>query len=205
MADKRPVDKPFSEYAQRNGAPILQVLLTEFSSSSNVLEIGSGTGQHAVQFAAAMPHMQWQTSDIDANYEGISAWVNHSGISNLRLPLLLDVRTAALPKESYDAVFSANTAHIMSLESVAKMFALVGEVLQSDGVFCLYGPYRQDGRFNTSSNAAFHESLRFRDPQMGIRDLEVLDEFGESNGMQRARLYAMPANNHLAVWRMKQR
>lgn len=198
-------EKPYSEYAQRNGAPILEVLLMEFAASSRVLEIGSGTGQHAAQFAAAMPHLQWQTSDRDESRGGISARVDDSDLPNLLSPLSLDVRTAVVPEQSYDAVFSANTAHIMSFGSVSKMFSLVGEALRDSGVFCLYGPFRQDGAFNTASNAAFHDNLRSRDPQMGVRDLEKLDELGEQNAMQRSRVYAMPANNHLVVWQREER
>ncbi len=192
--------KPFSEYAERNGPAILEVLRDEFSSATRVLEIGSGTGQHAVQFAGALKHLQWQTSDLDENCEGISAWVQSSGLSNLMPPLALDVRTARLPGATYDAVFSANTSHIMSLDSVERMFALIGRTLKLDGVFCLYGPFRQADAFNSPSNGRFHESLRARDSAMGIRDIEVLDEFGTKNGLTRRRLYAMPANNHVAVW-----
>lgn len=194
-------DKPFAESAERNGVPILNVLQDEFSQSTHVLEIGSGTGQHAARFAAAMRHLQWQTSDLDENHVGIIAWVNDAGLENLLLPLAVDVREADLPAQSFDAVYSANTAHIMSLAAVEKMFALVGGVLADDGVFCLYGPFRIGGEFNTPSNAAFHESLRSRDPEMGIRHLESLDELGEEHGLTRTRLYAMPANNHIAVWR----
>ena len=194
-------DKPFAESAERNGVPILNVLQDEFSQSTHVLEIGSGTGQHAARFAAAMRHLQWQTSDLDENHVGIIAWVNAAGLENLLLPLAVDVREADLPAQSFDAVYSANTAHIMSLAAVEKMFALVGGVLADDGVFCLYGPFRIGGEFNTPSNAAFHKSLRSRDPEMGIRHLESLDELGEEHGLTRTRLYAMPANNHIAVWR----
>ncbi|HNP64690.1 MAG TPA: DUF938 domain-containing protein [Woeseiaceae bacterium] len=193
-------NKPFSEYAQRNSPAILEVLRDEFSGASRVLEIGSGTGQHAVHFAAALTHLQWQTSDLDENSDGINAWVQSSGLSNLMPPLSLDVRTARLPGESYDAAFSANTSHIMSLESVESMFSLIGHVLGHDAVFCLYGPFRQAGAFNSPSNARFHDTLRARDPAMGVRDIEILDEFGVNNGLVRRRLYAMPANNHIAVW-----
>ncbi|MEL7187711.1 MAG: DUF938 domain-containing protein, partial [Pseudomonadota bacterium] len=112
----------------------------------------------------------------------------------------LDVRTDDVATTAYDGVFSANTAHIMSYAAVTRMFALVGQGLTAGGVFCLYGPYRQHGKFNTESNAAFDQSLRSRDPDMGIRDLEALDTLAAENGMQRQRLYAMPANNHIAVW-----
>jgi cyclopropane fatty-acyl-phospholipid synthase-like methyltransferase len=194
-------ERPFSEYAERNGGPILDVLRNEFSMCTTILEIGSGTGQHAVRFARQMPQLCWQTSDLDENHEGIGAWVRESKLINLLPPLSLDVLTAEVPEASYDGVFSANTAHIMSFDAVVKMVALVGNALADDGAFCLYGPFRQDGEFNTASNAAFNENLRSRNPDMGIRAIESLDELGTKHGLSRVRLYAMPANNHIAVWR----
>jgi len=193
-------DKPFSEYAERNGAPILDVLRNEFANSTKVLEIGSGTGQHAVRIAKALPFLQWQTSDLDENHDGILAWVDYSGLANLMPPLSLNVLTSDVPAAFCDAAFSSNTAHIMSGEAVQKMFDVVGNALTDRGVFCLYGPFRQGGEFNTPSNAAFHKTLRSRDPAMGIRHLESLDDYARDNNMARARLYTMPANNHIAVW-----
>lgn len=193
-------EKPFAVYADRNGGPILDVLTDEFATVKRVLEIGSGTGQHAARFSAAMPHLAWQTSDLIENHPGINAWVDETNLTNLLPPLALDVRNGEIPSDAYDGVFSANTAHIMSFAAVTRMFALVGQGLAASGVFCLYGPFRQQGNFNTESNAAFDQSLRSRDPDMGIRDLEDLDALAADNGMQRQRLYAMPANNHIAVW-----
>ena len=193
-------EQPFSEYASRNGGPILEVLRDEFSTRKAVLEIGSGTGQHAVQFATVLSHLQWQTSDRDENHDGINAWVSAASLENLLPPLSFDVLTADIASASYDAVFSSNTAHIMSIEAVEKMFMLVGQALMSGGVFCLYGPFRQGGEFNTASNATFHESLRSQNSEMGIRHLESLDELGQRHDLERVRLYAMPANNHIAVW-----
>ena len=193
-------DKPFSEYAERNGVPILTVLRNEFANSTKVLEIGSGTGQHAARFAKELPFLQWQTSDRNENHDGIRAWVNDSGLTNLLPPLSLDVLSSNVAAASCDAVFSSNTAHIMSIEAVQKLFEIVGNALTARGVFCLYGPFRQGGEFNTPSNAAFHRTLRSRNPEMGIRDIETLDDYARDNNMVRARLYAMPANNHIAVW-----
>jgi len=193
-------NRPFSEYAGRNGAPILEVLRDELANSTKVLEIGSGTGQHAALFAMEMPHLQWQTSDLDENHEGIRAWIERAELTNLLPPLSLNVLTADVTATSCDAVYSSNTAHIMGIDAVKKMFALVGNALADGGVFCLYGPFRRGGEFNTPSNAAFHHSLRSRDPDMGIRDLETLDEFGLDHSLTRVRLYSMPANNHMAIW-----
>ena len=195
-------DKPFAESAERNSAPILEVLRSEFAHCRNVLEIGSGTGQHAVRFASAMAHLQWQTSDLDENHEFIKAWITDSGLANIASPLSLDVRTATLPENCYDGIFSANTAHIMSFVAVQDMFSIIGHALCAGGTFCLYGPVRQDGEYNTKSNAEFDRTLRARDPDSGIRDLEDLDELGSRHGLARTSLYAMPANNHIAVWRM---
>lgn len=191
---------PFAESAARNCPPILEVLLREFHPDSEVLEIGSGTGQHAVTLASAMPGVRWQTSDLRENHAAINAWIDGSDIDNVLRPLLLDVRTATVDAASCDAVFSANTAHIMGIDSLSRMFSVVGDALRADGVFCLYGPFRIEGKFNTASNEQFDASLRRRDATMGIRDLEALDDFGTRCGLHRQRLYAMPSNNYVAVW-----
>jgi SAM-dependent methyltransferase len=193
-------DKPYAEYAARNAAPILEILTREFRDSQRVLEIGSGTGQHAVTFAAALGHLQWQTSDLDENHAGINAWIEDSRLDNIVAPLSMDVRIANIGADDYDAVFSSNTAHIMGIDAVESMYSLVGTALREGGVFCLYGPFRCDGQFNTQSNADFDIDLRGRDAAMGIRDLEELDRFAAANGLLRQRLYAVPSNNYVAVW-----
>ena len=194
-------EKPFSPAAERNARSILRVLKTELAGGGLVLEIGSGTGQHATEFAAALPDITWQPSDLADNHAGIRAWIEEARLANVRSPLDLDVMSADVAGSRYDAVYSANTAHIMSLGAVRRMFAVAGAALRTDGVFCLYGPVRDHGRFNAESNAAFDRSLRAQDPSMGIRDLEELDAFAAEEGMQRQRRYSMPANNELLVWR----
>lgn len=194
------VERPFADATARNAEPILEVLRQEFRNCTDVLEIGSGTGQHAVRFATELRHLQWQTSDLDENHAGIRAWIVETGLPNVRAPLSLDVMTADPEAASYDAVYSSNTAHIMSFDAVIRMFAIVGKVLRPDGVFCLYGPIRKGGEFNTESNAAFDVNLRSRDATMGIRDLEALDGLAAEHGLQRTSLYAVPANNLVAVW-----
>jgi len=193
-------DTPFAEYAARNAAPILEILQREFRNSSRVLEIGSGTGQHAVTFAAALDHLQWQTSDLDENHGGIRAWVDNAGLDNVSAPLSMDVREASVNESAYDSAFSSNTAHIMGIDAVEKMFSLIGKALQDGGVFCLYGPFQRDGAFNTQSNADFDANLRERDPAMGIRHIETLDNFAAAAGLKRIRFYAVPSNNNVAVW-----
>lgn len=194
-------DKPFAPAAERNAAAILELLRYEFRHCSKVLEIGSGTGQHAVHFAAALDHLQWQTSDIEENHAAINAWVDDAGIANVAAPLSLDVRTAEIDKATYDGVFSANTAHIMSFDTVVDMIAKVSAALRPNGVFCLYGPFRINGRFSTASNEQFHASLQASHPDMGIRDLTDVEAVAVRQGLQRESLYAMPANNLAVVWR----
>ena len=193
-------DKPFAAATERNSQPILDVVREEFRHSGSILEIGSGTGQHAVCFGSELGNVIWQTSDVAENHAGIRAWLAEAALPNVRGPIVLDVLTDGAPSGTYHGVFSANTAHIMSFAVVEKMFLLVASVLAEDGIFVLYGPFRQGGEFNTQSNAEFHESLRQRDSAMGIRHLEDLDRLAAAGGMDRVRFYAMPANNHIAVW-----
>lgn len=197
MTAKRP-DAPATS---RNRAPILEVLRDEFGDRTSVLEIGSGTGQHAAYFAEHLTHLTWQTSDVEDNHAGIRAWCAAADLPNLREPVALDVRSDPDPDGDYDAVFSANTSHIMDTEAVQDMIARVGRLLPEDGRFCLYGPFRLKGDFTSDSNAEFDKSLRSRGQGMGIRDLEWLDELAQDAGMERTGLIAMPANNFIAVWR----
>lgn len=185
----------------RNREPILSVLREEFANLGSVLEIGSGTGQHAVYFGHAMPDLVWQTSDLAENHAAIKAWLTAEGPDNVRAPIALDVTTTPALREHYDAVFSANTAHIMSIAAVAHMFRLVGHTLGESGVFCLYGPFNEQGKFTSESNERFDQSLRDQDPSMGIRDLEAIDALSSKSGLRRVRRYMMPANNMLLVFR----
>ena len=193
--------KPHAPASERNRQAILEIISIEFGDCRSVLEIGSGTGQHAVFFAHAMPWLTWQSSDLAENLAGISAWIADSGLQNVRDPLLLDVEQAVGVDAGHDGVFSANTADIMSIQAVRCMFEVVGHLLSSDGAFCLYGPFNLAGQFTSQSNERFDRSLRAQDSAMGIRDLEELDSFAASAAMNRERLYAMPANNFIVVWR----
>ncbi len=197
--------KPNAPSAERNKNAILQVISEEFQDCRAVLEIGSGTGQHAIFFAANMPWLTWQTSDRSTHHEGIHAWLDDAGLDNVYAPLELDVAEPLQNDNNFDAVFSANTAHIMSFAAVECMFGLVGDCLSSSGKFCLYGPFNQDGDFTSDSNRDFDANLKSQDPAMGIRDLESLDDFAKASGLQRTGLYAMPANNMIAVWTKQQK
>ncbi len=192
-------DLPNAPAAERNFEPILAALRVEFVGCRRVLEIGSGTGQHAAGFAAAMPWLEWQPSEMPGQLESIRLWQAASSLPNLSDPLEIDVASASVPA-GYDAGFSANTAHIMSEYHVERLFRLMGRALYPAGVFCLYGPFTEAGRFSTESNRQFDERLRLGDPKMGIRAIERVDEFAERAGLSRRRRYAMPGNNLLLVF-----
>ncbi len=192
--------KPFSEACEQNKQPILAVLQQHFIDVHHVLEIGSGTGQHAVFFAAQLPHLQWLTSEVSELHAGIHAWLAEARLPNVSLPLELDVNQADWPVEHIDAVFSANTVHIMDWPSVENMFAGIGRVLQSQGVFCLYGPFNYHGSYTSDSNARFDMWLKQRDPRSGIRDFEALNDLAHQHGMRLCADHVMPANNRMLVW-----
>jgi cyclopropane fatty-acyl-phospholipid synthase-like methyltransferase len=197
--------KPFAESCVENRQPILTVLRQLLRQQSRLLEIGSGTGQHAVYLAPEFPEIMWQTSDREENHPGIRQWLVDEKIDNALMPLLLDVLQQPWPVEdaSMDIVFSANTAHIMGWDGVQAMFAGVGRVLQAGGLFILYGPFRYHGHHTTEGNARFDQWLKSRDPQSGIRDFEALCELAEAEGLRLYRDFAMPANNRILVWRSK--
>ena len=192
--------KPWSEACERNREPILEVLRVAFAGATQVLEVGSGTGQHAAYFAAALPHLAWQSSDLAENLPGIAAWRNDAALPNLRAPLALDVDAADWPVAGIDAVFSANTLHIMSWQSVQHFFRGAGRVLMRGGVLAVYGPFNYGGRHTAESNAVFDAFLRARDPHSGIRDVEAVHGLAQHHGFTAVADHAMPANNRLLVW-----
>lgn len=192
--------KPFSEACEQNKLPILAVLQQHFVNVHTVLEIGSGTGQHAVFFASQLPHLQWLTSEVAELHSGIHAWLDQARLPNVSQPLELDVNQPNWPVEGVDAIFSANTVHIMDWSSVQNMFAGIGRVLQTQGVFCLYGPFNYQGGYTSDSNARFDMWLKQRDPRSGIRDFEALNALAQQYGMTLRTDHAMPANNRTLVW-----
>jgi SAM-dependent methyltransferase len=192
--------KPFSEACERNREPILELLKVILAGSKAVLEIGSGTGQHAAYFAPALPHLVWQPSDVAENLAGIRLWRAEANASNLLDPLELDVE-GLWPRLEVDAAYSANTSHIMSWPQVEQLFRGVGRLLPPGGAFALYGPFRYDGRHTSESNARFDAMLRSRDPASGLRDYEAVVELASRNTLCLERDYAMPANNRLLAFR----
>lgn len=192
--------RPYSDACERNREPILEVLRQHFADRRHVLEIGSGTGQHAVHFAAALPPLVWQTSDVESNLAGIRLRLEESNLPNLPPPIALDV-TGAWPDTRFDAVFSANTLHIMSWPDVRTLFATLPKVLTADAVLAVYGPFNYNGHFTSPSNATFDEWLKQRSPHSGIRDFEAVDGLARSIGFALVEDRAMPANNRTLVWR----
>ena len=193
------MDKPFSEACERNRAPILDVLRELYVPVRRVLEVGSGTGQHAVHFAAALPHLVWQCSDVSAHLPGIQPWLDEAALPNLPPPIELDVNRP-LPDGPYAAVFTANTLHIMGWDEVQRLFAGLRRLLPTQGLFTTYGPFNIGGRFTSDSNARFDAALRSVDPRRGIRDLEAIDALAGHAGLTRLADRAMPTHNRCVTW-----
>ena len=195
------VEKPFSPACERNRGPILAVLRRHLDSARRVLEVGSGTGQHAVHFAAAMPWLTWQASDRAGNLPGIRAWLDEAALPNTPPPMELDVgRWPALEGAGFDAVFSANTLHIMGWPQVEAFFDGVGAVLPVGGTLVVYGPFNYGGDYTSDSNREFDAWLRTRDPASAIRDFEAVDALARAAGLQLREDVAMPANNRCVAW-----
>ena len=199
MATRSLHDKPFSLACEENQAPILAVVGPLFAKARRVLEIGSGTGQHAVYFATRLPHLIWQSSDVSAQLPGIRLWLAEAQRPNLPEPLSLDV-TGDWPAGPFDGVFSANTAHIMGAPEVVQMFLGVGRLLAPGGAFALYGPFSDGSRHTSESNARFDASLKARDPRMGVRDLDDLRVLADRAGLELRADHPMPVNNRTLVW-----
>jgi cyclopropane fatty-acyl-phospholipid synthase-like methyltransferase len=194
-----------SEACERNKGPILEVLARELAARRAVLEIGSGTGQHAVHFARHLPHLSWQPSEVAEALPALAGRVGLEGSVNLRAPIVLDVRSLPWPAPpaggAYDAIFSANTLHIMGWAAVEDFFRGAGRTLAAGGVLCVYGPFRYGGRYTSDSNAEFDAWLHARDPLSGIRDLEALESLARAQHLVLTADHPMPANNQTLVWR----
>jgi len=234
--------KPYAESSEVNKGPILAVLKEIFADRKQVLEIASGTGQHAVHFGRELPHLTWQPSELPQHLPGIQAWLDEAQLPNVLPPLAIDVndthwpfskpvrpeqpvrpeRSAAKSKESKsnltsvrpevskgeehllspspDAIFNANTVHIISWPEVERLFAHIARVIAPGGCVCLYGPYNYDGKFTSESNARFDTWLKSRDPNSGVRDFEAVNRLAAFHGLELLRDIAMPSNNRILVW-----
>ncbi len=196
--------KPYAESCDNNREPILKVLRDLFADRKQVLEIASGTGQHAVYFGRALPHLIWQTSELEQNHAGIQMWLDEAQLPNVRSPVCIDANDAHWPVASVDAIFNANTVHIISSPEVELLFEGIGRVLVATGILCLYGPFNYDGKFTSESNAHFDVWLKSRDPKSGVRDFETLNALAEKQNMVLLNDIEMPSNNRTLVWQRKQ-
>lgn len=193
--------KPYAESCEQNRDPILTVLQEVFADRRHVLEIASGTGQHAVYFGQALPHLTWQTSELPDNHAGIQAWLDEADLPNVLAPVAIDVNDTNWPVPEVDAIFNANTVHIVAWTAVQRMFAGIGRALADGGILCLYGPFNYGGQFTSESNARFDVWLKNRNPESGVRDFEAIDQLAVAQGLKLIRDIAMPANNRSLVWR----
>lgn len=186
----------------RNRGPILEVIRPLLAEGALVLEVASGTGEHAAYLAGALPGVTWQPTDLDAdNLASIEAWRVEAGLPNLRAPLLLDAAAASWPLARADVVVCINMIHIAPWSACEGLVRGAARVLPDGGALFLYGPYRIGGDLPAPSNVAFDASLRARDPAWGVRELDQVTALASSEGLLREAVVAMPANNHSVVFR----
>ena len=190
-------NKPYSESCDQNREPILAVIAPILADSSSLLEIGSGTGQHAVYFAGHLPKIRWQTSDRADSLTGIRMWLDDSNPGNVLDPLELDVCESQWPRETYDAIFTANTLHIMGDDEMRCLFTGLGQVVSADADILIYGPFNYQGQYTSGSNQQFDQWLKSRDRRSGIKNFEEVCALAEQQGIGLVQDYAMPANNRL--------
>jgi len=193
------MSKNFAPYCERNQQSILDQLSIYFKNQNQVLEIGSGTGQHAVFFAQHLPHLIWNTSDMLDNHVSINAWMNEANLSNVIAPIEFYFGKHNWPELPIDAIFTANTTHIMQRDDAKLMMQTIAKNLPKDGVFCQYGPMNVNGEYTSEGNRDFDKHLA-ESGCGGIRDIVELTEW--ATGMTLAEKVPMPANNFLLVWKV---
>jgi len=194
------VKKTVSSSSEQNQAVILNELFPLLADKPSVLEIASGTGQHAVHFANAMPNTQWQTSDLEDSHETIKQWITESQLTNVLGPMRLDVSKDSWPNQTYDALYTANSFHIMSLQNVTDFFAHISSVLKPTGLVIVYGPFNYQGKFTSESNQNFNYWLTSKDKKSGIKDFEFCNHLAEEAGLNLYKDIEMPHNNRILVW-----
>ncbi len=200
MNDSLPADRPFSAACERNRDPILEVLRTAFADRRDVLEIGSGTGQHAAHFGRHLPHLRWHSSDQAANLPGIRQWLDEAALPNSPPPFPLDI-DGPWPARRFDAAFSANTLHILSWPQVERLFRQLPTVLEDDAIVVFYGPFNVDGQATSPGNAAFDAALRAAAPHRGLRDVAAVGALAQASGLTGLQQRLLPANNRCLIWR----
>ena len=198
------LNKPFSQACHNNREPILAILKTHLKDSKGVLEIGSGTGQHAVYFAERLPHLYWQTSDLFENHPGINAWLaDYCGL-NVAAPIILNAADTDWPAVAsniaIETVFTANTLHIMAWPEVQKFISNLADIIPVAGHFIAYGPFNYKGQFTSDSNARFNDWLKQQAPHRAIRDIEAIIELAEESGLELQHDHELPANNRCLVF-----
>ncbi len=191
------MNKPYSESCDQNKDPILSVISPVFSNVTSVLEIGSGTGQHAIYFSQKMPHLIWRTSDCQSYLKGINMWLDDAGLSNVIAPFELDVTASQWPNLQVDTVFTANSIHIMNQQDVVNFMSGVARLLNDQGSLMIYGPFNYNGSYTSSSNESFDQWLKGRDSLSGIKDFEEIVSLANANGMNLITDFEMPANNRI--------
>jgi len=197
------MNKPFSQACENNKKSILAKLSLAFTQSKQILEIGSGTGQHAVYFAKHLPDLNWQTSDLLMNHQGINQWIDQFPVSNIQRPVAIDLNTLwnISPLNAIiDGIYTANTLHIISWSLVIEFFKGIASHLAPEGIICIYGPLNYKGQYTSNSNASFDLWLKERDINSGIRDFEAIVELAKKTNLQLINDHEMPANNRLLVF-----
>lgn len=192
-------DLPYSKACDNNKAPILEHLIRHLQRPGKLLELGSGTGQHAIHFGNALPHITWQTSDLEVNHAGINAWIEQSGRANILPPITLDIYEDSPPND-IDYMFTANTFHIIAWTGVCLLLEKAGATLATGGLLFVYGPFNYQGQFTSDSNAQFDAYLKSQNAEQGIRDIEAVCALANTHHLALTEDNAMPANNRLLVF-----
>ena len=192
---------PFNPAAERNKTPILQAIAPYLTRASTVLELGAGSGQHALYFASQLPHLRWQATDQPDNLAGLLRNLATPALPNLAVPIALDVLMQPWPWRELDAIFAANVVQCMAWEAVAAMFGGVAAALAADGVFLLYGPFNRDGCFTSDGNQQLDAWARSLDGRFGLRDRAALETLAGQHHLRLCDDHNMPANNQLLCWR----
>lgn len=195
--------KPFSQACENNKQPILNVLHRILKNQKHVLEIGSGTGQHAVYFAENLPEVIWQTSDLLINHAGINQWIDNATTSNVKRPLVINLENTSPLTDNIDSVFSANTLHIISWPLVQKFFDMASKQLAINGILCIYGPFNYQRKYTSESNANFDLWLKARNEESGIRDFEAISQLAEKGNFILEEDIEMPANNRMLFFKKR--
>ena len=195
------MEKPYSPACERNSGPILEVMKQYITrNDQRLLEIGSGTGQHAVYLAPEFPFLEWHPTDVSANLNGMKLWFKEAGIKNIQMPVRVEIGKDDFPKLKFDIIFTANTFHIMHWKECKTLMKQMGHRLREGSRVMIYGPFKYGGEFTSPSNEEFDKSLKERDPLSGIRSFEDVNNSMAKNGFELLNDFDMPANNQMLVY-----